>query len=97
MVYADDHILMSPSVTVLPKLFSIVEEEVMDLEMSINLSKSSCIRFGRRYGDMIASVIAHDGRAIPRVKRIKYLGIVMQSSRLFNVCLKGLRNRLMPY
>ena len=48
-MYADDLILMSPSVTVLQKLFKIVEEDLTALEMSINPSKSACIRFGPRY------------------------------------------------
>jgi exonuclease III len=82
-MYADDLILMSPSVTVLQKLFKIVEEELIALEMSINPSKSSCIRFGPRYDVMCANITAHDGSEIPWVKNIQYLGIVMTSSRLF--------------
>ena len=45
-MYADDFILMSSSVIVLQKLFKIVKGELMVLEMSINPSKSSCMRFG---------------------------------------------------
>ena len=82
-MYADDLILMSPSVTILQKLFQIVEEELMSLEMSINPSKSSCIRFGPRYDAICADIMAHDGSIIPWVKSCKYLGIVMLSSRLF--------------
>ena len=48
-MYADDLMLMSPSVTVLQKLFEIVEEDLTALEMTINPSKSACIRFGPRY------------------------------------------------
>jgi Reverse transcriptase (RNA-dependent DNA polymerase) len=83
-MYADDLILMSPSVTVLQKLFKIVEEELMALEMSINPRKSACIRFGPRYeASVCANITAHDGSVIPGVKSIRYLGIVMKSSRLF--------------
>ena len=39
-MYADDLILMSPSVTVLQKLFKIVEEKLMAIELSINPSTS---------------------------------------------------------
>ena len=53
-MYADDLILMSPSVTVLQELFKIVEEELTALEMSISLSKSAYIRFGPRYEAMCA-------------------------------------------
>ena len=82
-MYADDLILMSPSVTVLQNLFKIVEEELMALEMSINPSKSSCIRFGPRYDASCANITAHDGSVIPWVKSIRYLGIEMKSSRIF--------------
>ena len=82
-MYADDLILMSPSVTVLQNLFKIVEEELMALEMSINPSKSSCIRFGPRYDAPCANITAHDGSVIPWVESIRYLGIEMKSSRIF--------------
>ena len=82
-MYADDLILMSPSITVLQKLFKIVEDELMALEMSINPSKSSCIRFGPRHDALCANMTAHDGSDIPWVKSIRYLGIEMKSSRVF--------------
>lgn len=82
-MYADDLILMSPSVTVLQKLLEIVEEELIALEMLINPSKSSCIRFGPRYDTRCANIKAHDGSEIPWVKNIRYLGIEMKSSRVF--------------
>jgi len=65
---ANDLMLMSHSVTVLHKLFNIVEEELIALIMSINPSKSSCIRFDPRYDAMCASIITHDGSAISSVK-----------------------------
>ena len=48
-MYADDLILLSPSVTLLQKIFQVVEDELNAMEMSINPAKSSCIRFGPRY------------------------------------------------
>jgi len=69
-MYADCLILMSPSVTVLHKLFNVVEEELMALEMSINPSKSSCVRFSRRYDVICANIIAHSGSAIPWEKAL---------------------------
>lgn len=82
-MYADDIILMSPSVTILQKLFQIVEDNLMSIEMSINPSKSSCIRFGPRYDVVCANITAHDGSIIQWVKSCQYLGVTMSSSRLF--------------
>jgi hypothetical protein len=82
-MYADDLILLSPSVTVLQKLFQIAEEELLAIEMSINPIKSSCIRFGPRYDVVCAEITAHDGSKIPWVFSCHYLGIEMFSSRSF--------------
>ena len=82
-MYADDLILMSPSITILQKLLQIVEDNLISLEMSINPSKSSCIRFGPRYDIKCANIISQDGSSIPWVKHCKYLGITMLSSRVF--------------
>jgi exonuclease III len=82
-MYADDIILMSPSVTILQKLFQIVEDNLKSLEMSINPSKSSCIRFGPRYDCVCANIITDNGSTIEWAKSCQYLGVTMLSSRLF--------------
>jgi exonuclease III len=82
-MYADDLILVSPSVTLLQKLFLLVEEELRIIAMAINPSKSSCIRFGPRYDVVCADILTRDGNIIPWVKHCKYLGIEMFSSRSF--------------
>jgi hypothetical protein len=70
-MYADDLILMSPSVTVLQKLFEIVKEDLTALEMTINPSKSArSIRFGPRYEAMCANITANDGSPILWAKSI---------------------------
>jgi Reverse transcriptase (RNA-dependent DNA polymerase) len=82
-MYADDLIIMSPSVTLLQKLFTLVENELMSIEMYINPAKSSCIRFGPRYDAICEELETHDGSKIPWVTTCKYLGIEMLSSRSF--------------
>ncbi len=57
-MYADDLILLSPSVTLLQKIFQVVEDELNAMEMSINPAKSSCIRFGPRYEEAVCTEIA---------------------------------------
>jgi len=49
LLYADDVILLSPSVSSLQKLLSVCELELSWLDMAINIKKSSCIRVGPRY------------------------------------------------
>jgi len=52
--------------------------------MLINPSKSSCSTFCPRYDAMCVNIITRDRSVISWIKSIKYLGIVMQSSRSFN-------------
>ena len=48
LLYADD-ILLTPSVNSLQRLLLVCEQELMWLEMSLNVKKSSCIRIRARY------------------------------------------------
>jgi Reverse transcriptase (RNA-dependent DNA polymerase) len=48
-LFADDILLVSPTVTGLQLLLSVCEKELADLDMRINVKKSSCVRFGSRH------------------------------------------------
>lgn len=52
-LYADDILLLSPTITGLQILQSLCEEVLVDLDMRINVKKSSCIRFGSSYDAQI--------------------------------------------
>jgi len=55
-LYADDIVLLAPSVSSLQKLLSACEEELYFLDMRINDKKSVCIRFGNRHDVCCAPV-----------------------------------------
>ena len=46
ILYADDILLLAPSVTQLEKLLRKCEEELSYLDMVINVKKSACLRVG---------------------------------------------------
>ena len=48
-IYADDILLLAPSVTALQKLLWVCEQEVDSIDMAINAKKSSCMRIGARH------------------------------------------------
>ena len=48
-VYADDIVLVAPSVGSLQILLTLLETLLENLDMHINATKSACIRFGPRY------------------------------------------------
>jgi len=49
VVYADDIILLAPSVAVIQRLVSLYEENLLSLELAINIKKSVCTRIGSRF------------------------------------------------
>ncbi len=82
-VYADDIILLSPSVSILQELISIVEEGLTLLDMCINAKKSDCIRFGPRHDVTCLALKLLDGSVIPWVSKCKYLGKTLLCSKSF--------------
>ena len=51
VLYADDILLIAPSITGLQRLLNICEEQLILLDMRINVNKSVCIRFGPRFNE----------------------------------------------
>ena len=81
--YADDLLILSPSVTYLQRLIRLVESEFIFLDMPINASKSMCIRVGRRHNIKCVDITAVNGTIIPWVNACRYLGIYIMSGSVF--------------
>jgi hypothetical protein len=82
-LYADDVILLSPSVHALQMLVNICVSELDFLDMAVNAMKSACLRFGDRYKSSCANVITAGGQAIDWVSSARYLGVFLESSSKF--------------
>ena len=82
-MYADDILLLSPSVTLLQKLVSTVEDELTLLDMAINPSKSVCFRIGKRFDISCSNIILNNGSVIQWSKSCRYLGVYIKSCRTF--------------
>ena len=63
-MYADDIILLAPSVSALQRLLHVCEDQLSWLDMSINVNKSACIRIGSRYKQTCYNLVTLDGREI---------------------------------
>jgi len=48
-MYADDIVLLAPSISALQHLLDVCESELQYLDMSINVNKSVCTRVGSRH------------------------------------------------
>ena len=56
ILYADDILLLAPTVSSLQQLLHIRETELMWLDMSINVKKSSCLRVGPRSNSLCSKL-----------------------------------------
>ncbi len=74
-VYADDILLIAPSVTGLQMLLNACEDELSKLDMVVNVKKSMCIRFGPRFSAPCANIISAYGGSLEWVTSCKYLGV----------------------
>jgi len=81
-LYADDIILLAPSVQALQSMISICESELNYLCMAVNAKKSACLRFGPRYKNGCANVMV-SGHVVNWVTSARYLGVYLESSFTF--------------
>ena len=87
ILYADDILLFSPSLCRLQLLLAECERELTDLDMSINVRKSCCLRIGPRFDAQCANIVTLTGHVLPWVDNMRYLGIYILSSRTFSCSL----------
>jgi hypothetical protein len=101
IMYADDILLLAPSVCELQKLLLKCEAELTRIGMSINAKKSCCLRIGSRCAVSCASIRTTNGMELPWVSEIRYLGTHIVQSRTFKCSLhehkKPFIAPLMPY
>ena len=93
-LYADDILLISPSVSGLQQLISLVEHYLVDFEMSLNVKKSICMRVGKKFKDECCPVYTLSGESIQWADHIRYLGVDIVSGRKFKI---SLSNNLKAY
>ena len=78
--YADDICIISPSKKSLINLVEVVIDMLGDLELNINMEKTSCMIFGQRTSviNNVAEFNLNSGQVISRVSTQKYLGVVFR-------------------
>ena len=63
-MYADDIVLLAPSISALQVLLHMCEAELAWLDMSLNASKSVSMRIGPRHKHKCSELITMDGHEI---------------------------------
>ena len=86
-IYADDIILLAPSIDALMRLLRLVEDELAFLDMALNASKSVCIRYGPRFGSDCSEISTNDSDCLRSVSTCRYFGVFLVASRQFKISL----------
>ena len=89
ILYADDIMLISPSVIGLQEMLNICEKYLEFLELALNPKKSVCIRFGPRFDQACSLLFTASGQQLAWVESCRYLGVYLQSSRYFKCCYRN--------
>jgi len=82
-LFADDILLVSPTVSGLQTLLTVCERELTDIDMYINVKKSMCMRFGPRFNAQCTNLISVNGATLQWVESCRYLGVYFVSGRTF--------------
>jgi len=87
ILYADDILLIAPSVCGLDNVMRICQLELDKLNMVINARKSCWLRIGARNNALCMPLSLTTGAIMPCVDEIRYLGIFIVRSRVLKCSL----------
>src|SRR5437870_4951867 len=82
IMYADDLVLLSPSICELQNMLNVCCNELALLDLQVNVKKCSAIRIGNRYKSKCTDLILKDTK-IPWTTEVKYLGIYIVAATKF--------------
>jgi len=91
-MYADDLILLSPSVVELQNMLSICCKELELISLTLNVKKSVALRIGKRCYEKCFDLSTSWG-GIQWVSETKYLGLYLKSGKLFKINLDPLKSK----
>lgn len=81
------HYIIAPTVSGLQALSAACEDELINIDKCINVSKSKCIRFGVRFEAPCADLVSTFGGNIKWVDCCRYLGVFLLAVERSNVTL----------
>ena len=79
LLYTDDIILLSQSVTPMQIMLEICGQFANEMDITFNADKSVAMRIGSRY-KVLCSLLQLSGRDLIYVNKIKYLGVYITAS-----------------
>ena len=88
-LYADDILLMAPSVGALQNMLSLCENHLAYLDMTLNAKKSVCLRVGRQFKDECSPLTTLSGESLCWVDNCRYLGVYLEAGKKFKSSLSN--------
>ena len=79
-MYADDLILLSPSISELQRMVNICCTELCNIDLAINSTKSACLRIGPRWCSNCCHIYTPSGQ-ICWIQDIVYLGVTVLAGK----------------
>ena len=70
--YADDILLLAPSVTAFQQLLRVCKTELACLDMAVNVGKSACMRIGSRHNVKCMNISTVNSGELVWCEKIKY-------------------------
>lgn len=92
-IYADDILLVAPTITGLQLLLHVCENELLKLDMQLNVNKSMCIRFGPCFNSEAVDIVSLNGSVVKWVDCCRYLGVFFVSGRTFRCSFSNAKSR----
>ena len=84
VLYADDILLLAPSIHALQALLTACVNKLCYLALEVNVKKSACIRIGPRCEATCTQIVMPDGSQLPWLDSVRYLGIYIRRFRYFS-------------
>ena len=84
LLFADDTVVIAPTLKALEKKITTLEKYLDELELKVNLEKTKIVIFGRGGRIPRGTEFKYKGKSIEIVPEYTYLGIEMSSSAVFN-------------
>src|SRR5207245_5924513 len=92
VMYADDLILLSVTITDLQKMIIVCKETLDDIELEVNVSKSGCMRIGPRFDKTDIELFINTTKLTWK-NEFSYLGVSLLAGRTFKCNLQKVRNK----
>lgn len=85
IMYADDLVLLAPSVSELQDMINVCCAELLAIDLTVNSTKSTALRIGRRH-NVISCKLLVSNEPIAWANEAKYLGVYIISGSKFKCC-----------